>query len=121
LSRGAFGTLSGLANLNANDVFWISGAADNVSPHLKNGFIAVLNRHRKKPVFSRSKAQWQQALYVILERGEVYRCACCSLEREMLVIHPCSGEFEPPKWLANGKDVEVIGQILLVARGLRKP
>lgn len=120
LTRGAFGTLSGLAKLNANDVFWIGGAADSVSPHLKNGLIAVLNRRRKKPVFSRSKALWQQPLYVILERGESYQCACCSLERGMLVIHPCSGEFKPPKRLRNSKDVEVVGQIVMIARGFSK-
>jgi hypothetical protein len=119
LTRGAFGTLSGLANLNTNDVFWIGGAADNVSPHLKNGVIAVLNRRRKRPVFLRSKALWQQPLYVILKREESYECACCSLEGEMLVIHPCSGEFQPPKRLINGREVEVVGQIVTIARDLR--
>lgn len=120
LPRGTFGTLSGLAKLNGNDVFWIGGAADSVSPHLKNGLIAILNRRKKKPVFSRSKALWQQCLYVILDRGESYQCACCSLEHGMLVIHPCSGEFDPPKRLTNSKDVEILGQIVMVARGFGK-
>lgn len=116
--RSAIGTLSGQASLVANDFFWLGTTASSVSPHLSNGMLAIVNRHKKKPVYSREKAMWQQPLSVIFNRNGTYSCACCSIEAGSLIIHPCSGRFEPPKKLQVPQEAEVIGQITMVARNL---
>lgn len=116
--RSAIGTLAGQATLVANDFFWLGSTARSASPHLSNGLLAVVNRHKKKPLYSREKAMWQQPLSVIFNRNGTYSCACCSFDGGSLVIHPCSGSFEPPKKLSVPQEAEVIGQITMVARTL---
>ena len=116
--RSAIGILSGQTRLVANDFFWLGAAARAVSPHLNNGLLAIVNRHKKKPLYSRAKAMWQQPLYVIFNRNGTYTCACCRMDAGSLVIQPCSGGFEAPKKLSVPQEAEVIGQITMVARSL---
>jgi hypothetical protein len=59
---------------------------------------------------------WQQPLYVLLKRDGTYLCACCGLENGTLVIHPYSKQFRRPEQLRYHQDVEVVGQIVMVAR-----
>ena len=114
--RESIGSLSGLEDPSLNDFFWVGGKYDVLHPYLTNGLLALVNRRRKRPVHFRSKPLWQQPLYVLLKRDGTYLCACCGLENGSLVIRPYSQQFHRPEQLRYHQDVEVVGQIVMVAR-----
>lgn len=116
--RRSLSDLSGLRDLSIHDLFWIGGESNPLHPVLVNGMVAIVNRHRKKPIYFRSKPLWQQPVYVLLKRDGTYTCGCCSLEDGMLVIHPYSSTYHRPEQLRNHDDAEVVGQINVVARRL---
>jgi hypothetical protein len=116
--RESLSDLSGLHNLSLHDFFWVGGESNPLHPLLVNGLLAIVNRHRKKPIYFRSKPLWQQPVYVLLRRNGTYTCGCCSLENRTLVIHPFSPNYQPQEQLRNHDDAEVIGQVVTVARRL---
>ncbi len=111
-------SLSGIATPSLHDFFWVGGEQNPLHPLLVNGFLVLVNRHRKKPAHFRSKPLWQQPLYVLLRRDGTYMCACCSLENGSLVIHPYAPDYQRPERLRNRYDAEVIGEIVTIARRL---
>lgn len=114
--RESIRSLSGLEDTSLNDFFWIGGKYDVLHPYLTNGLLALVNRRRKRPFYFTSKPLWQQPLYVLLKRDGAYLCACCGLENNTLVVHPYSQEFHRPEQLRYHRDVEVVGQIVMIAR-----
>lgn len=110
--------LSGLEDASLNDVFWVGGKHDVLHPYLANGLLALVNRRRKRPVHFSSKPLWQQPLYVLLKRDGTYLCACCGIENGTLVVHPYSQQFHRPEQFRYHYDVEVAGQIVMIARKL---
>jgi hypothetical protein len=114
--RESIGSLSGLEYASLNDFFWVGGKYDVLHPSLTNGLLALVNRRRKRPFYFTSKPLWQQPLYVLLKRDGTFQCACCGLENGTLVIHPYSQQFHRPEQLRYHHDVEVVGQIVMVAR-----
>ena len=116
--RESLSDLSDLNNLSLHDFFWVGGESNPLHPLLVNGLLAIVNRHRKKPFYFRSKPLWEQPVYLLLRRNGTYTCGCCSLENRTLVIHPYSPTYQPPEQLRNHDDAEVIGQVVTVARRL---
>lgn len=114
--RESIGSLSGLQDASLNDFFWVGGKYDVLHPYLTNGLLALVNRRRKRPSYFTSKPLWQQPLYVLLKRDGTYLCACCGLENGNLVVHPYSQQFHRPEQLRYHRDVEVVGQIVMIAR-----
>ena len=114
--RKSIGSLSGLEEASLNDCFWVGGKYDVLHPYLTNGLLALVNRRRKRPFYFTSKPLWQQPLYVLLMRDGTYLCACCGLENGTLVVHPYSQKFHRPEQLRYHQDVEVVGQVVMVAR-----
>jgi hypothetical protein len=114
--RESIGSLSGIEDASLNDFFWLGGKYDVLHPYLTNGLLALVNRRRKRPSFFTSKPLWQQPLYVLLKRDGTYLCACCGLENGTLVVHPYSRQFHRPEQLRYHHDVEVVGQIIMIAR-----
>jgi hypothetical protein len=114
--RESIGSLSGLEDTSLNDFFWVGGKYDVLHPYLTNGLLALVNRRRKKPFYFTSRPLWQQPLYVLLKRDGRYLCACCSLENGTLIVHPYSQQFHRPEQLRYRHDVEVVGQVVMVAR-----
>ena len=114
--RESIGSLSGLEDVSLHDLFWVGGKYDVLHPYLTNGLLALVNRRRKRPFYFTSKPLWQQPLYVLLKRDGTYLCACCGLENGTLVVHPYSQQFHRPEQLRYHHDVEVVGQIVMVAR-----
>jgi hypothetical protein len=110
--------LSGLTNLSLHDLFWVGGESSPLHPLLVNGLLVIVNRHRKKSIYSRSKPLWQQPLYLLLRRNGTYICGCCSLENGTLLIHSFSSNYQRQEQLRNHDDAEVIGQVVCVARRL---
>ena len=64
--------LSGLRNPSLHDFLGVGGEPNPLHPLLVNGFLVIVNRHRKKPIYSRSKPVWQQPLYMLLKRDGTY-------------------------------------------------
>jgi hypothetical protein len=120
--RGSLSDLSGLKTPSLHDFFWVGGESNPLHPLLVNGLVVIVNRHRKKPIYSRSKPLWQQPLYMLLRRDGTYMCGCCSSEDGTLVIHPysnvCSPDYQQPERLRNHQDAEVVGEIVTIARTL---
>jgi hypothetical protein len=116
--RESLSDLSGLNNLSLHDFFWVGGESNPLHPLLVKGLLVILNRHRKKPIYFRSKPLGQQPVYVLLRRDGTYICGCCSLENGMLVIHPFSANYQPQEQLRNHDDAEVVGEIVAIARTL---
>jgi len=116
--RESLSDLSGLTNLSLHDFFWVGGESNPLHPLLINGLLVIVNRHRKKPIYSRSKPLWQQPVYVLLRRNGTYICGCCSLENGTLMIHPFSSNYQPQEQLRNHDDAEVVGEIVTIARTL---
>ncbi len=111
-------SLSGLVSPSLRDFFWIGGQQTILHPHLANALLVMVNRRRKRPVYSASKPMWQQSLYVIRKRDGTYLCGCCGLDDKTLIIHPYSEHFHSSERLRNRQDAEVVGQIVTVARRL---
>ena len=120
--RESLSDLSGLKRLSLRDFFWVGGEPNPLHPLLVNGLLVVVNRHRKKPTYSRSKPLWQQPLYMLLRRDGTYVCGCCSLEDGVLVVHAYSHarspDYQRPERLRNHQDAEVVGEIVTIARTL---
>lgn len=116
--RNSLSALSGLKSPSLHDFFWVGGDRHPLHPLLVNGLILIINRHKKKPMYSRSNPLWQQPLYVLLKRDGTYVCGCCSLEDEMLVIHSYSSNYRQPEQLRNHHDAEVVGHVVTLARKL---
>ena len=120
--RGSLSDLSGLKSPSLHDFFWAGGEPDPLHPLLVNGLLVIVNRHKKKPIYSRSKPLWQQPLYMLLKRDGTYICGCCSLENGVLVVHEyshgCAPEYQRPERLRNHQEAEVIGEIVTISRTL---
>jgi transcriptional regulator with XRE-family HTH domain len=109
---------SGFAHTSMDDFFWIGGDNDPLNPYLANGMVAIVNHRRKTPVHSISKPVWQQPIYVLLMRDGRYLAGCCGIENDKLVVHPYGRDFHRSAEYRYRRDVEVVGQIVAIARKL---
>jgi hypothetical protein len=116
--RQSIEPLSGLANVSLDDFFWIGGRQEVLHPYLENGLLALVNRRRRRPVHFASKPLCQQPVYVLLKRDGTYLCACCGIENGTLVVHPYSKSFHRADVFHYRQDVEVVGQIVMIASRL---
>lgn len=116
--RQSIEELSGQGDVSLDDFFWIGGRQEVLHPYLENGLLALVNRRRKRPVHFASKPLCQQPLYVLLKRDGAYLCACCGIENGTLVVHPYSKNFHHADVFRYRQDVEVVGQIVTIARKL---
>ena len=113
--RQSMEVLSGLGDVSLNDFFWVGGRQDVLHPYLENGLLALVNRRLRRPVHFASKPLCHQPVYVLLKRDGTYLCACCSIENGTLVVHPYSKDFHRADVFRYHHDVEVIGQIVMIA------
>ena len=117
--RNAIASFAGLREVSTDDFFWIGGERDVLHPYFENGLLALVNRRRKTPFHFASKPLWKQPVYLLLQRDGRYLCACCGLENGTLVIHPYTQHFHRSVQFAHHKDIEVVGQIVTIARWLK--
>lgn len=113
--RQSIGALSDLEDVSLDDFFWVGGKQDALHPYLKNGLLAIVNRRRRRPVHFASMPLRQQPVYVLLKRDGTYLCACCGIENGTLVVHPYSKDFHRAEVFRYRQDVEVVGQIVMIA------
>jgi hypothetical protein len=116
--RQSMEVLSGLSDVSLNDFFWVGGSQDVLHPYLENGLLALVNRRLRRPVHFASKPLCRQPVYVLLKRDGTYLCACCSIENGTLVVHPYAKDFHRADVFRYHHDVEVIGQIVMIANRL---
>ncbi len=116
--RQSIESLSHLRDVSLDDFFWIGGKQDVLHPYLSNGLLALVNRRRRSPVHLAAKPLCQQPVYVLLKRDGTYLCACCGIENGTLVVHPYSKNFHHADVFRYRQDVEVVGQIVTIARKL---
>jgi hypothetical protein len=114
--RRSIGAISGLASPSLHDAFWVGGVRDALHPYLRNALLVIVDRHKKKPIDSRSKPLWQQSLYVVLKRDGSYLCGCCGMENGTLVVHPQPQRVDAREQFRNHRDAEVVGQIATIVR-----
>ena len=114
--RRSIGAISGLTSPSLHDAFWVGGVREVLHPYLLNGLLVIVDRHKKKPIDSRSKPLWQQSLYVVLKRDGTYLCGCCGMENGTLVVHPQPERVGAREQFQNQRDAEVVGQIVAVMR-----
>jgi hypothetical protein len=107
---------SGIPHLSVRDFYWLSGNQPFLPPHTQGSMLAVVDRRKKKPVRRPGSPPWQQPAWVLIERGGARRYACCSLEGQDLVLYPESDRTRSPEVLRAGRDAEVVGQIVAIAR-----
>jgi hypothetical protein len=114
--RYALANISGLKHPKFNDFFWSSMEPQAMHWLFSKDCLIMVNRQKKKPSYSRSKASWQQPIYLLLKRDGRYVCACCSLEDDLLVVHSQTESPQRLMELRNHHDAEVIGQVVGVCR-----
>ncbi|MGA7293945.1 MAG: hypothetical protein WBW85_15525, partial [Terriglobales bacterium] len=114
--RRSIGTISGLTSPSLHDAFWVGGIRDVLHPYLLRALLVIVDRHKKKPIDSRSKPLWQQALYVVLKRDGTYLCGCCGMENGTLVVHRQPQLVDAREQFRNQRDAEVVGQIVTIVR-----
>jgi hypothetical protein len=114
--RGSIGAVSGLTSPSLRNFFWVRASREALHPYLLNALFVIVDRHKKKPIESRAKPCWQQALYAVLKRDGTYVCGCCGIENGTLVVHPQPQRVEAPEQFRNHRDAEVVGQIVMIAR-----
>jgi hypothetical protein len=114
--RRSVGAISGLTSPSLHDAFWVGGVRDALHPYLLNALVVIVDRHKKKPIDSRSKSLWQQSLYVVLKRDGTYLCGCCGMENGTLVVHPQPQRANAREQFRNQHDAEVVGQIVTIVR-----
>jgi hypothetical protein len=81
-----------------------------------DALLVIVDRHKKKPIDSRSKSLWQQSLYVVFKRDGTYLCGCCGMENGTLVVHPQPERLGAREQFENQRDAEVVGQIVTIVR-----
>lgn len=108
---------SGAGQSALRDCFWLAETQPYLSVYAQGSEFAVVERRRKKPVRTLKCPVWQQPAFVLLLRDGRYLSACCSRDRDWLVLYPESC-FVPSERLRIGKDVEIVGQIVALARHL---
>lgn len=117
--RKSLRTITGLHELSLNHVFWTGGEETVLNPNLAGALLVAVNRRRRKPVHLLSRPPWQQPLYLLQKRDGSYVCASCSVENGSLVVHPYSERLYRPTRFPYPQEVEVIGQIVAIARRLQ--
>jgi len=116
--RRCLGHFSNSAHVSLEDFFWVGADEAPLHPYLADGLVVLVNRRRKAPLHFLSKPLWQQPIYVVLKRDGSYLAACCGVENGALVVYPYTQNFRRNEEYRLHQDVEVVGQIVAIARGL---
>lgn len=113
---GSFERMSGIPHPSLRDFYWLSENQPFLPAHTAGSVLALVDRRRKKPLRLPGLPAWQQPAWVLMLRRGEHRCACCSLENGNLVLYPESDATRSPEVLLRERDVEVVGQIVAIAR-----
>ena len=113
---GSLAELSGIARPSPRDFFRLTGENPFLPAHTQGSILVLADRRKKKPMRIPELLSWQQPAWLLLLRGGRYMCACCSLDQGTLLLYPESEKTRSPERLRLGRDAEVIGQVVALAR-----
>ena len=116
--RHAVNDLSGLPSGSLRTVFWVGGVKDSLHPYLDKALLVSVDRHKKRPVDTRSRPVWEQLSYVVMKRDGNYLVGPCGIENGSLLMHPDSEHLSSQEEFRNHRDAEVIGQVRAIMRKL---
>lgn len=116
--RGTLPAILGLPNPSMRDLFWAGATSRYNHPYLKNAAFLAVNRKSKTPAPSLSSPIWAQPIYVLELRDGNRLCAACTLQNGTLLVRPCVGSVQSSLRLRNHAEVEVLGRVVGVVRGL---
>jgi len=117
-AMNALAHLSGLKALSMSNIFWVGGNPKPIYPYLGNAAFVVVNRRSRKPGKSTTKMLWEQPLYMLLLRDGRFLCGACTLQDDVLFIHPYPDRSFVLHKLRDQIDAEVIGQVAAIVRSL---
>jgi hypothetical protein len=112
--------ISGIARPSLRDFFWLTGEHPFLPAYTEDSMLALVDRSRKSPLRIPNLPAWLQPAYVLLLRDGQYRCACCSLDAQDVFLSPGSESQGVPEQLRLGRDAEVVGQIVGLARRIAR-
>jgi hypothetical protein len=115
---GSLATLSGIPHPSLRDFLALVGDQSFLPAYTQGSIVALVDRRKKRPVRIPNSPSWQQPAWVLLLRNGEYGCACCELDRDTLMLYPESDRTRSTELLRIGRDAEVIGQIVAVARNV---
>jgi hypothetical protein len=116
--RGTLPAILGLPNASVRDLFWAGATVPYNHPYLKNAAFLAVNRKSKTPAPLLSSPIWAQPIYVLELRDGKRLCAACTLENGTLLIRPCAANAQSLIRLRNHVEVEVLGRVVGVVRGV---
>lgn len=114
--RSRLGQMSGITHLSLRDFFWLNGGIFSLPANHNGVMLALVNRRKRKPAHNRELPAWHQPLWMLrLESGQ-YVCDGCNAEDGSLVLDSAARDDGKNRRLRIGSDVEVIGQVVAIAR-----
>jgi transcriptional regulator with XRE-family HTH domain len=116
--RGSLASIAGLTDVSLRDVFWVGGPRASLHPYLRDSVFVFLNRRNKTPALARSRPSWAQPLYLLMKRDGSYLCAGCSMDGDVLLVHPFADGFDRPLRFRNAMDAQVVGRLVAIVRKL---
>jgi transcriptional regulator with XRE-family HTH domain len=116
--RHALRQFTGLPGLSILDLFWAGSTQDWNHPYLKNALLFAVNRRSKNPAPSPAFPIWAQPVYLLDLRNGEHLCAACSLDRDTLLVRPCTTASRTIMRLKNHEEVEIVGKVVAIARFL---
>lgn len=117
--RDSLNGISDQMSLSLSDIFWVGEDQNPIHPYLINADMVVINRRNRRPPQSTANKLSEQPLYVLLKRDGTYVCGCCTLQHELLTIHPFPDRPFTLQRLRNGLDAEVVGRVTAIIRRLK--
>jgi transcriptional regulator with XRE-family HTH domain len=116
--KGSIATLTGLKSPSMGSIFWVGGIKTPMHPYLANALLVSVDRHKKRPIDSRSRPPWEQLIYVLLKRDGTYVVGPCGQENGALVMHPDRKYLKLQEEFRNRRDAELVGQVRAIIRKL---
>jgi len=116
--RGALSAILGLPNPSVRDMFWAGATAQYGHPYLKNAAFLAVNRKSKTPAPSLFSPIWAQPIYILELRDGNRLCVACTLQNGTIFVRPSAANAQSLIRLRNHVEVEVLGRVVGVVRGL---
>jgi transcriptional regulator with XRE-family HTH domain len=110
--------ISGIPRPSLHDFFWLTGDQPFLPAYTEDSMLALVDRTKKSPARMPNRPAWLQPAYVLLLRDGEYCCACCGLDGEDLFLCPGKRSQRIPEPLRLGRDADVVGQIVALARNI---
>lgn len=114
--REGFKELISSPELSLRDVYRLGRKQEVLHPLLRGGLFILVNQRMKRIPSWAEKGVSDRSLHLVLTRKGDYLCGFCSLQDDILTVHPHSEINAGVKRFHHQQDAEVIGQVVAVIR-----